>query len=622
MSALPWRDNAAAEDGAANTGSAENRLAEKGPAKKGIAEKAPADRTATAIDVKSGSNLDFSPDALLILKPDGTVSEANSAAERVFGRSRKELLGADHRLLLGQGFGDALRNQYLFLRDNPGFSQHPPIELNCLRGDGSEFPAEILCSLLAAEAGAPAMVASVRDASYRKEGDSLANEASQLRALAFQDPLTGLANRQLFNDQLAQAMLRPRNTAVDVILLDLDDFKEVNDIHGHLAGDQMLIETARRMRSCVRPNDTVARLGGDEFVVLLTNVADPGAIAERIMETVNVPVSIGGAQLRPSLSLGLASMSEATVEPSDLLREADVAMYAAKSAGKNRYLRFRPEMLKVLTQRSDLEAGLRLAVLHGEVKVQYQPVVSSGSEVSPKNGMQLEALARWERDGEFIPPGQFIPVAERSGLISDLGNSVMARACVELQPWLAADKSRSLSINVSGGQLQEPDFADVALGIASSCRVDPGQLVLEVTESVFLDPGSHVIDQLTLLRRARMRVALDDFGTGYSSLGRLQDLPVDSVKIDGSFVAMVRTGAEKLPILSSMINMAHSLGLKVTAEGIETPAQAEYLMDLGCDFLQGYLFSRPVSDNRLDMAMVRAETAIESVRGLRVGGPR
>ena len=621
MRALPWRDKAAAGDGAAHTGSAENGLAENGPAKKGLAEKAPEGRTAPAVDLKSGSNLDFSPDALLVLKPDGTVSEANSAAGRVFGRSRKELLGADHRLLLGQGFGDALRNQFLFLRDNPGFSPHPPIELSCLRGDGSEFPAEILCSLLAAEAGA-AMVASVRDVSYRKEGDPLANEASQLRALAFQDPLTGLANRQLFNDQLAQAMQRPRNTAVDVILLDLDDFKEVNDIHGHLAGDQMLIETARRMRSCVRPNDTVARLGGDEFVVLLTNVADPGAIAERIMETVNVPVSIGGAQLRPSLSLGLASMSEATVEPSDLLREADVAMYAAKSAGKNRYLRFRPEMLKVLTQRSDLEANLRLAVLHGEVKVQYQPVVSSGREVSPKNGMQLEALARWERDGEFIPPGQFIPVAERSGLISDLGNSVMARACVELQPWLAADKTRSLSVNVSGGQLQEPDFADVALGITSSCRVDPGQLVLEVTESVFLDPGSHVIDQLKQLRRARMRVALDDFGTGYSSLGRLQDLPVDSVKIDGSFVAMVRTGAEKLPILSSMINMTHSLGLRVTAEGIETPAQAEYLMDLGCDFLQGYLFSRPVSDNRLDMAMVRAETAIESVRGLRVGGTR
>ncbi|MGX9901997.1 EAL domain-containing protein [Arthrobacter sp. SA17] len=268
-------------------------------------------------------------------------------------------------------------------------------------------------------------------------------------------------------------------------------------------------------------------------------------------------------------------------------------------------------MLKVLAQRNDMEARLRVAVLHGEVKVQYQPVVATGSG----REVQLEALARWERDGEFIPPGQFIPMAERSGLISDLGNSVMARACVELQPWLAADKSRSLSFNVSGGQLHEQDFADVALRIASSCRVDPGQLVLEVTESVFLDPGSQVIEQLKHLRRARMRVALDDFGTGYSSLGRLQDLPVDSVKIDGSFVSMVRTGAEKLPLLSSMITMAHALNLSVTAEGIETPAQAEYLMDLGCDFLQGYLFSRPVSDNRLDMAMTRAETAMESRAG-------
>lgn len=597
-------------------------------------------------EASAASELEFSPDALVILGPDGTIRRANTAAERMFGRTSDELLGSDHRILLAEGFLEAIVWEYDVLRKSPDpVVGNPPIEPICLRGDGSEFPAEIVCSLLPAPelavpepaalepagsqpAGsqlptpsgrsAPSLAVSVRDATYRKVGNALAEEASQLRAMAFQDQLTGLANRQLFNDQLAQAMRRPRHIAVDVILLDLDDFKEVNDIHGHHAGDQMLIETARRLRSCVRPNDTVGRLGGDEFVVLLTNVADPGAVAERIMETLNVPVNIGGAQLKPSLSLGLASMSETTMEPSDLLRQADVAMYAAKAGGKNRYMRFRPEMLKVLAQRNDMEARLRVAVLHGEVKVQYQPVVSTGSG----REVQLEALARWERDGEFIPPGQFIPMAERSGLISDLGNSVMARACVELQPWLAADKSRSLSFNVSGGQLHEHDFADVALRIASSCRVDPAQLVLEVTESVFLDPGSQVIDQLKHLRRARMRVALDDFGTGYSSLGRLQDLPVDSVKIDGSFVSMVRTGAEKLPLLSSMITMAHALNLSVTAEGIETPAQAEYLMDLGCDFLQGYLFSRPVSDNRLDMAMTRAETAMESVRGLRVGGRR
>ncbi|WP_458113532.1 putative bifunctional diguanylate cyclase/phosphodiesterase [Arthrobacter sp. R1-13] len=574
----------------------------------------------------SASELDFSPDALLILGRDGTIRRANLAAERLFGRSREELVGSDHRILLADGFLEAIVWEYDVLRkSSDAVLGNPPIEPVCLRGDGSEFPAEIVCSLLPASQlptpsgnAAPSLAVSVRDATYRKAGNALAEEASQLRAMAFQDQLTGLANRQLFNDQLAQAMRRPRHIAVDLILLDLDDFKEVNDIHGHQAGDQMLIETARRLRSCVRPNDTVGRLGGDEFVVLLTNVADPAAVAERIMETLNAPVSIGGAHLKPSLSLGLASMSETTMEPSDLLRQADVAMYAAKAGGKNRYMRFRPEMLMVLAQRNDMEARLRVAVLHGEVKVQYQPVVATGSG----REVQLEALARWERDGEFIPPGQFIPMAERSGLISDLGNSVMARACVELQPWLAADKSRSLSFNVSGGQLHEQDFADVALRIASSCRVDPAQLVLEVTESVFLDPGTQVIDQLKHLRRARMRVALDDFGTGYSSLGRLQDLPVDSVKIDGSFVSMVRTGAEKLPLLSSMITMAHALNLSVTAEGIETPAQAEYLMDLGCDFLQGYLFSRPVSDNRLDMAMTRAETAMASVRGLRVGGPR
>ncbi|MGX9901996.1 diguanylate cyclase domain-containing protein [Arthrobacter sp. SA17] len=295
----------------------------------------------------SASELDFSPDALLILGPDGTIRRANSAAERIFGRSREELLGSDHRILLADGFLEAIVWEYDVLRKSPdAVLGNPPIEPVCLHGDGSEFPAEIVCSLLPApqpagsqqptpsSQSAPSLAVSVRDATYRKVGNALAEEASQLRAMAFQDQLTGLANRQLFNDQLAQAMRRPRHTAVDVILLDLDDFKEVNDIHGHQAGDQMLIETARRLRSCVRPNDTVGRLGGDEFVVLLTNVADPAAVAERIMETLNAPVSIGGAHLKPSLSLGLASMSETTMEPSDLLRQADVAMYAAKAGGK------------------------------------------------------------------------------------------------------------------------------------------------------------------------------------------------------------------------------------------------------------------------------------------------
>lgn len=438
----------------------------------------------------------------------------------------------------------------------------------------------------------------------------LAIHAEKLRAMAFQDPLTGLANRAVFNDALAEALQEPRLKAVDVLLLDLDDFKEVNDILGHQAGDDMLVEVARRLRGCVPTADVVARLGGDEFVVLMTASPDADAIAACIVRCLHVPVTIAGTVLRPSLSLGVASLGQDSVGPSELLRHADIAMYAAKAAGKNRFLRFHPDMMQALVQRTHMESGLQLAVSRGEITVDFQPIVShrQGQVV------QLEALARWDRDGERVPPSIFIPLAERTGLIGEIGAEVMATGMVQLARWLNGDPSRSLAVNVSGVQLQEPDFADTVLRLAEASGVEPYQLVLEVTESVFFDADCSLIQQLSRLRDAGARVALDDFGTGYSSLGRLQDLPVDTVKIDRTFVSMVRTGNERLPILSSMINMAHSLGLTVTAEGIETAAQADYLTALECDSLQGFLFSLPEPGDRLGQALHHAEEALHALK--------
>lgn len=438
----------------------------------------------------------------------------------------------------------------------------------------------------------------------------LAIQAEKLRAMAFQDPLTGLANRAVFNDALAEALQAPRLKTVDVLLLDLDDFKEVNDILGHQAGDDMLVEVARRLRGCVPTADVVARLGGDEFVVLMTACPDADAIAACIVRCLHVPVTIAGTVLRPSLSLGVASLGQDSVGPSELLRHADIAMYAAKAAGKNRFLRFHPDMMQALVQRTHMESGLQLAVSRGEITVDFQPIVSH------RRGqvVQLEALARWDRDGERVPPSIFIPLAERTGLIGEIGAEVMASGMVQLARWLSGDPSRSLAVNVSGVQLQEPDFAETVLRLAEASGVAPYQLVLEVTESVFFDADCSLIQQLSRLRDAGARVALDDFGTGYSSLGRLQDLPVDTVKIDRTFVSMVRTGNERLPILSSMINMAHSLGLTVTAEGIETAAQADYLTALECDSLQGFLFSLPEPGDRLGQALQHAEEALHALK--------
>ena len=690
--------------------------------------------------------LEQGPDAFLLLTADGTIAFVNSAAERLFGYPRQELLGVQHTILLSEeARGGFLRVFGRLGRKSKAGTR--PFAASGRHRNGSELAIEITCALVTVDSGT-AMAVAVRDAEHRNDCDSgrrlavslldatlestsdgivvvssegqitgindqylklwgmppeliaaedptalvrfiadqlvdpdyflqkvaalyadslmqshdvlefadgrtvelysrpqkvadaivgriwnfrditsrrraqdqarrameeLAEQAGKLKELAFQDPLTGLANRMLFNERAAAALLTPE--PVHVLLLDLDDFKEVNDVLGHHAGDEMLVEISRRLQNCVGPHGTVARLGGDEFVVLLVGCRDADTVAQRVVSTLNAPVSIEGTLMRPGLSLGVASRA-GTETSSELLRQADLAMYAAKEAGKNCYVHFRPEMLAALLERTQLTAGLRRAVELGQITVHYQPVISSDRlEV-----VQFEALARWEWEGELIPPDDFIETAERSGLIREIGAEVLRRSCTELAPWLGEDPFRSLAVNVSGVQLQHRDFAERVLDIAAWSGVDPRQLVLEVTESVFFDAHSHVIGQLEALREAGIRVALDDFGTGYSSLGRLQDLPVDVVKIDKSFVSMLQTGAEKLPILTSMIHMARSLGLKVTAEGIETPAQARYLMDHGCDALQGFLFSRPVPGAARQRALSNSAAAIADLEGVPLPG--
>lgn len=568
-----------------------------------------------------GATLESTADGILVVGSDGEIAGLNDQFVSMWGIPRELLATHDDTALMGfvlQQLSDPARflEKVHQLYTHPNAESHDVLEFK----DGRTF--ERYSRPQKVDQKVVGRVWSFRDVTPRRKAQEqarkaladLAEQAAQLKAMAFQDPLTGLANRKLFHDQLTEALHGEGNAAVDVLLLDLDDFKEVNDILGHHAGDQMLIEVARRLRACVGPDDTVARLGGDEFVVLLTGSPDAVEVAERIVESLNVPVWIEGAMLRPSLSLGLASMSQDAMVASELLRHADVAMYAAKAAGKNRYMRFQPEMMTALVQRTDMEASLRLAVDNGELTVNFQPIVSPRLEAVT----QFEALARWNRGGERIPPALFIPTAERSGLMSAIGTHMMRESFTQLRSWLAGDRTRSLSVNVSGVQLRDRDFADNVQTLAESCTMDPRQLVLEVTESVFFDPDEHVLEQLVSLRTAGVRVSLDDFGTGYSSLGRLQDLPVDAVKIDRSFVSMIRTGAEQLPILSSMINMAHSLGLTVTAEGIETAVQAAYLTDLDCDSLQGYLFSHPEPETGLEIAILRSADAIDALEELRL----
>ncbi|HSO90882.1 MAG TPA: EAL domain-containing protein, partial [Arthrobacter sp.] len=571
------------------------------------------------------ATLESTADGILVVAGDGRIASVNNQFVSMWGVPRELLATQDDDAVMGFVL-DQLVDPAQFVEKIAALYADPDAESHDVLDfrDGRTFERysrpqkvadRVVGRVWSFRDVTPARIA--QDRITRALAD-LAEQAAQLKAVAFLDPLTGLSNRQLFNDHLEAALRGPCGTAVDVLLLDLDDFKEVNDILGHHAGDQLLIEVGRRLRECVRPNDVVARLGGDEFVVLLVGSLDPDAVSERIVASLRVPLWIDGTMLSPSLSLGLASISEDAVDASELLRRADIAMYAAKAAGKNRYLRFRPEMMKSLVERTELEAGLRLAVDAGQIAVYYQPIVSTRSGVVVK----VEALARWERDGGIVPPAQFVPAAERSGLIVEIGTEVLLKGCAELKPWLAEDSERSLAVNVSGVQLQHGEFAELLLAVARNTGVEPRQLVVEVTESVFFDDDCHVIQQLTALRHAGVRVALDDFGTGFSSLGRLQGLPVDTLKIDQSFISMIHTGDENLPILRCMIAMAHGLGLSVTAEGVETAAQVHYLMKLDCDSLQGFLFSRPTAGPGLRSAIARSNDAFAALLGERVSGPR
>jgi len=616
---LPGQETAADADGSpGKAGANQAKPTQLLLSARGTAHRAAADANLRDAMSLLTATLESTADGILVMGVDGRVAGFNEQFLSMWSLP-PEILEADSdapamRMVMEQVADPVPFTARLGeLQEDPAAESHDVVELR----DGRTFerysrPQRVGEKIVG-------RVWSFRDVTPRRKAQEqahrammdLAVQAEKLRAMAFQDPLTGLANRAVFNDALAEALQEPRLKTVDVLLLDLDDFKEVNDILGHQAGDDMLIEVARRLRGCVPTADVVARLGGDEFVVLLTACPDADAIAACIVRCLHVPVTISGTVLRPSLSLGVASLGQDSVGPSELLRHADIAMYAAKAAGKNRFLRFHPDMMQALVQRTHMESGLQLAVPRGEITVDFQPIVSHrmGQVV------QLEALARWDRGGERVPPSIFIPLAERTGLIGEIGAEVMASGMVQLARWLSEDPSRSLAVNVSGVQLQEPDFAETVLQLAEASGVAPYQLVMEVTESVFFDADCSLIQQLSTLRDAGARVALDDFGTGYSSLGRLQDLPVDTVKIDKTFVSMVRTGNERLPILSSMINMAHSLGLTVTAEGIETPAQADYLTALECDSLQGYLFSLPEPGERLGQALHHAEEALNALKG-------
>ena len=406
------------------------------------------------------------------------------------------------------------------------------------------------------------------------------------------DALTGLPNRAYFHKRLQTALSRPGDRPVAVALIDLDDFKEVNDTLGHEIGDLLLIAVAQRLNACVRVEDTVARLGGDEFVVVLDD-ADPAAAdlaAERMIEALRQPVVAGGHELPIRASIGIAD-GRSGDESSLLLRHADIAMYAAKNLPGTAYLHYDPDMTTAGTDHAHLGAELREGIAAGQLFLLYQPIVS----LHDGRVLGAEALVRWAHPAHgTLAPDAFIPLAERTGLIVPLGHWVLRTALVELAGWIAEHGDRApgvLNINVSARDLREPGFAGGVKALLDEHHIPADRVVLEITETMALEPGQSVVN-LHLLRGHGVRVSLDDFGTGHSTLTLLHDCPIDEIKLDRAFTQAEVDG--RVPIAAAVIHLAQALGLNAVAEGVETAEQAEQLLALGYVAAQGYYFARPM----------------------------
>jgi diguanylate cyclase (GGDEF)-like protein/PAS domain S-box-containing protein len=434
-----------------------------------------------------------------------------------------------------------------------------------------------------------------RDITARKQADE------ELERRAFYDPLTDLPNRALFLDRLQHMFHRARralgNPLFAVLYLDLDRFKSINDSLGHQAGDELLIETARRLERCIRPGDTLARLGGDEFTVLLDNInceADATGVAERIHEELAAPLEVHGYEMFTSVSVGIALSSAGYERPEDMLRDADTAMYRAKAGGRSRHQVFAGDMHQRAVSSLRLETDLRRALERGEIVPYYQPIVDleDGAVVA------FEALARWQHPEKgMITPDLFIPIAEETGLLGAIDGWMLAQACRQARAWQRKHPRWSalgISVNVSGRQLAQGGVASAVERVLGETGLDPKCLTLEITESALmhnLNAGAGVVQRLSAMS---VGLHLDDFGTGYSSLAYLHSFPVHALKVDQSFVNRMDRAPQQGAIVKAIVSLAHNLGMEVVAEGVETRAQADALRSLGCRRGQGFLFSKPL----------------------------
>jgi diguanylate cyclase (GGDEF)-like protein len=444
---------------------------------------------------------------------------------------------------------------------------------------------------------------------FNQMAEALRTSDRELSHRAFHDSLTGLANRALLFDRVRHALARRDRGAVGVLFIDLDDFKAINDSFGHSRGDEVLVEVGRRIRGVLRPLDTVGRLGGDEFAVLLEDVPEHGVatgVAERILLALSSPVAVTGRELEVAASIGIALSGPELHDADELVRGADLAMYAAKAAGKGRYRSFEPKMLAGAVERLALARDLKRAIELDELELVYQPVVDMGSG----RARGVEALARWtHHERGPIGPDVFIPLAEQSGLIVPLGRRVLERACADLPALRIGldEPGMIVSVNLSAAELLAPGLPEHVLQCTHAAGIAPGSLLIEITESQLMSDLDAAVARLHELKALGAHLALDDFGTGYSSLAYLRSFPVDALKVDRAFIHDVaEPDSDDHALVRAIISLGRTLDLRVVAEGIETEEQRRELKRLGCDRGQGYLFSRPLPAADLALSFGRS----------------
>ena len=554
-----------------------------------------------------------SSDVVTVVDQDNVIRFQSASVQRVFGHRPEEVVGKKLSDLLHpedrrQVFG-TLAEAHREGRDSV------LVECRVLHADGTYRQAESAVSTMLDDPEVHGVILNTRDISERKAlEDELARQA-------FHDSLTRLPNRALLRDRIAHALARSerRRRALAVLWLDLDGFKLVNDSLGHKGGDELLVAVAGRMVECIRPTDTAARLGGDEFAVLLEDLGDPGdwkVVADRILESLRAPFHLMGKEVFVHASIGVAMCEEADCDPDEILRNADVAMYAAKARGKNCVEVFRASMHAEVLKRLDVEADLRRALEREEFVLHYQPtvVLQTGRIVG------VEALVRWQHPTRgLVPPLEFIPVAEETGLIVELGEWVLREACRQATQWQRdhpADPPLTMAVNLSARQLQCDELVEMVEEAIRTSGIEPSSLVLEITETAVMTDHASTVVRLKQLKKLGVRLAIDDFGTGYSSLSYLRRFPIDVLKIDRSFVDGVCEGSEKQALLRTIVELGRALRLETVAEGIEVPEELDQLRSMDCQLGQGFYFARPVEAEGMPRLLRQGELSAQPSRVL------